>query len=152
MMISVRGTGVILERCVFNEKALKGISEEEIQECLADKYQKARSWRSWSGFSCRNQKKRGIKSYVVKTLMPEGFGHEYPSDRAGIFLLDLDEFKNLPEHVKAIDVLAELEGGKIKSIGGGKEYYLLMEKAEGKHYFNDLVSFAAKRSDLMKLT
>ncbi|MEK7864246.1 MAG: aminoglycoside phosphotransferase family protein, partial [Nitrospirota bacterium] len=66
------------------------------------------------------------------------------SDRAGIFLLDLDEFNNLPEHVKAIDVLAELEGGKIKSIGGGKEYYLLMEKAEGKHYFNDLVSFAHK--------
>ena len=26
---------------------------------------------------------------------PEGFGHEYPSDRAGIFLLDLDEFNNL---------------------------------------------------------
>ena len=59
--------------------------------------------------------------------MPEGFGHEYPYDRAGIFLLDLDEFKNLPKHVKAIDVLSELKDGSIKSICGGKEYYLLME-------------------------
>jgi hypothetical protein len=82
---------------------------------------------------------------VVKTLAPEGFGHEYPSDRAGIFLLDLDEFNNLSKHVKAVDVLAELKDGSIKSIGGGKEYYLLMEKGEGRHYFNDLNEFAGKK-------
>ena len=37
-----------------------------------------------------------------------------------MFLLDLDEFKNLPKHVKAIDVLAEKKNGTIQSIGGGK--------------------------------
>ena len=81
---------------------------------------------------------------MVKTLAPEGFGHEYPSDRAGIFLLDLDEFNNLSKHVKAVDVLAEMKNGSIKSIGGGKEYYLLMERGEGRHYFNDLNEFAHK--------
>ena len=76
--------------------------------------------------------------------MPEGFGHEYPSDRAGIFLLDLDEFNNLSEHVKAVDVLSELKGGSIKSIGGGKEYYLLMEKGRASIISMTLSEFAGK--------
>jgi hypothetical protein len=84
----------------------------------------------------------GIRSYVVKTLLSEGLGHDYPSDRAAVFLLDLDEYKNLPRHVKGIDVLAEMEDGSIKSIGGGREYYLLMERGTGRHYFNDLTEFS----------
>jgi hypothetical protein len=46
--------------------------------------------------------------------------------------------------VKAVDVLAEMEDGTVKSIGGGKEYYLMMEKVEGRDYFNDLADFAGK--------
>jgi len=48
--------------------------------------------------------------------------------------------------VKAVDVLAEMEDGTVKSIGGGKEYYLMMEKVEGRDYFNDLADFAGKES------
>lgn len=96
------------------------------------------------------------KSYVIKGLFPEGLEHDYPADRAGVFLLDLDTFEKLPKHVKAIDVLAEKEDGSIKSIGGGREYYLLMERAEGRHYFNDLVSLAEKKkldsADVEKIT
>ncbi len=92
-----------------------------------------------AGFLIDMKTKQGPKSYVIKGLFPEGLEHDYPSDRAGVFLLDLDEFKNLPKHVKAVDVLAEMEDGSIKSIGGGREYYLLMERAEGRHYFNDLI-------------
>ena len=97
-----------------------------------------------AGFLIDMQTKKGPKSYVIKGLFPEGLEHDYPSDRAGVFLLDLDEFKNLPKHVKAVDVLAEMEDGSIKSIGGGKEYYLLMERAEGRHYFHDLSAFSKK--------
>ncbi len=97
-----------------------------------------------AGFLIEVQTPEGIKSYVVKGLFPEGLEHDYPADRAGVFLLDLDEFKNLPKHVKAVDVLAEMPDGSIKSIGGGKEYYLLMERAEGKHYFSDLSALAKK--------
>jgi hypothetical protein len=97
----------------------------------------------------------GVRSYVVKTLLSEGLGHDYPSDRAGVFLLDVDEYKNLPRHVKAIDVLSEMEDGSIKSIGGGKEYYLLMEKGTGRHYFNDLDEFSHRdnleTSDIEKI-
>lgn len=97
-----------------------------------------------AGFLIEVQTPEGIRSYVIKGLFPEGLEHDYPSDRAGVFLLDLDEFKNLPKHVKAVDVLAEMEDGSIRSIGGGREYYLLMEKAEGRHYFHDLSAFAEK--------
>ena len=108
-----------------------------------------------AGFLIDMKTKQGPKSYVIKGLFPEGLEHDYPSDRAGVFLLDLDEFKNIPKHVKAVDVLAEMEDGSIKSIGGGREYYLLMERAEGRHYFNDLTAFSKKErlddTDIIKI-
>jgi len=129
---------------MINEKALKAYLKKKFRGVTRIKIKKLGSGVHGAGFLVEIKTAKGIKPYVVKTLMPEGFGHEYPSDRAGIFLLDLDEFNNLPKHVKAVDVLSELKNGSIKSIGGGKEYYLLMEKGEGRHYFNDLVSFAGK--------
>ena len=38
-----------------------------------------------------------------------------------------------------------MEDGSIKSIGGGKEYYLFMERGAGKHYFHDLSAFSQKK-------
>jgi aminoglycoside phosphotransferase (APT) family kinase protein len=86
----------------------------------------------------------GAKSYVVKRLFPEGLGHDYPSDRAAVFLLDLETYGDLPRHVKAVDVLSEQNDGTVKSIGGGREYYLLMERGEGRDYFRDLNEFAGR--------
>ncbi len=97
-----------------------------------------------AGFLIEIKTEEADKHYVIKGLFPEGLEHDYPADRAGVFLLDLEEFGNLPKHVKAVDVLAETEDGSIKSIGGGSEYYLLMERAEGRHYFNDLAAFSKK--------
>ena len=140
---------------MLNEKALKAYLKKKFRNVSRINIKKLGHGVHGSGFLVEIKTAKGIKSYVVKTLMPEGFGHEYPSDRAGIFLLDLDEFNNLSKHVKAVDVLAELKDGSIKSIGGGKEYYLLMEKGEGRHYFNDLNEFAGKKkleaSDIEKI-
>ena len=97
-----------------------------------------------AGFLIEVKTKADVKKFVIKGLYPEGLEHDYPADRAGVFLLDLDEFKNLPNHVEALDVLSEMEDGSIKSIGGGREYYLLMEQAEGEDYFNDLEAMAGK--------
>lgn len=108
-----------------------------------------------AGFLIEVKTEGGVEQYVIKGLFPEGLEHDYPADRAGAFLLDLDEFGNLPKHVKAVDVLSEMPDGSIKSIGGGKEYYLLMERAEGKHYFNDLAAMAKKdaleKPDIQKI-
>ncbi|MEC4676100.1 MAG: phosphotransferase [Nitrospirota bacterium] len=129
---------------MLNEEALKTYLENEFREVSHLEIRKLGSGVQGSGYAVEIKTAEGAKSYVIKTLIPEGLGHDYPSDRASVFLLDLDEYKNLPGQVKAIDVLAEMEDGSIKSIGGGVEYYLLMEQVEGRDYFNDLSEFAGK--------
>jgi hypothetical protein len=131
---------------VINEKALKAYLMKRFKDAVHVDIRRLGSGVQGSGFLIEMKTLDGIKSYVVKTLLSEGLGHDYPSDRASVFLLDLDEYKNLPRHVKAVDVLSETDDGSIKSIGGGKEYYLLMEKAEGVNYFNDLSEFSKKES------
>ena len=129
---------------MINEDAIKAYIRKKFSGIISVDVRKLGSGVQGSGFLIKITTNEGIKEYVVKALIPEGFGHDYPSDRASVFLLDLDEFRNLPKHISAIDVLAEMEDGSIKSIGGGKEYYLLMEKAEGRDYFNDLNEFQNK--------
>ncbi|MBE0426249.1 MAG: phosphotransferase [Nitrospirae bacterium] len=97
-----------------------------------------------TGFLIEVETEKGKKQYVIKDLAPEGLGHDNPSDRASVFLWALDNYNSLPKHIKAIDVIAQHEDGSIHSIGGGKEYFLLMEKAEGVNYFNDLSEFSKK--------
>lgn len=129
---------------MINEKAIKAYIKNKFKGVIHVDIKKLGEGVQGAGFLIEVKTEKGDKHYVIKGLFPEGLEHDYPADRAGVFLLDLDEFKNLPKHVKAIDVLSEMEDGSIKAIGGGKEYYLLMERAEGKHYFNDLAAFPGK--------
>ncbi|MBI5049323.1 MAG: aminoglycoside phosphotransferase family protein [Nitrospirae bacterium] len=140
---------------MINEAALKTYLRKKFKNVLSVNIHKLGSGVQGAGFLAEIKTKKTIKSYVVKALRSDGLGHDYPSDRAGVFLLDLDEFRTLPKHVRALDVLAEMKDGSVKSIGGGIEYYLLMEKAEGRHYFHDLSEFAHKKglesSDIKKI-
>ncbi len=97
-----------------------------------------------TGFSLFIETTKGIQRYVIKDLAPEGLGHDYPADRASVFLLAYDEYGKLPKHVKPFDVIALMDDGSIKSIGGGKEYFLIMEMAEGTNYFVDLETMKEK--------
>jgi hypothetical protein len=130
--------------CMINEEALKAYLKKEFRDIIHIDIRKLGSGVQGSGFLIEMKTPEEVKSYVVKTLIPEGLGHDYPSDRASVFLLDLEEYNNLPGHVKAVDVLAEMEDGSIKSVGGGREYYLLMERGAGRHYFHDLSEFSNK--------
>ncbi len=98
------------------------------------------------GWLVRAQGARGQEDFVIKSVRPSGLGHDYPSDRAGMFLLALDTYNGLPAHVKALDVLGLQDDGSLKSVGGGKEYYLLMAKAAGTSYFEDLEQLVKKDS------
>ncbi len=129
---------------MINEEALKAYLKKEFIDAISIEIRKLGAGVHGAGFLIEIKTEKEVKTYVVKGLFPEGLGHDYPSDRAQVFLLDLEEYNNLPKHAKAIDVLAEMEDGSIKSIGGGKEYYLLMERVEGRDYFNDLMEFASK--------
>jgi aminoglycoside phosphotransferase (APT) family kinase protein len=130
---------------MINEEAIRAYLLKQFKDVRRIDIKKLGSGVQGSGFLIELKTDRGTTSYVVKSLIPEGFGHDYPSDRAAVFLLDLDEFNTLPKHIKALDVLAEIENGSVKSIGGGKEYYLLMEKGEGTDYFRDLNEFSQKK-------
>jgi len=99
-----------------------------------------------AGFLLEIETADGIKSFALKDLSSEGLGHDYPSDRAAVFLLANNTYGKLPRHIKAFDVIAMREDGTMKSIGGGVEYFLLMEKAEGENYFVDLSEFSQKHS------
>jgi len=99
-----------------------------------------------AGFLVEIETEDGRRSFVLKDLSPEGLGHDYPSDRAAVFLMAQETYGKLPKHVKAIDVIAMKEDGTMKSIGGGIEYFLLMEKVEGENYFKDLTEFSKKDS------
>ena len=129
---------------MINENALKAYLLKEYRDVDEIFIRKLGSGVQGSGFLVEMKTREGFKHYVVKALIPEHFGHDYPSDRAAVFLLDLDEYKTLPQHVKAVDVLSEMEDGSIKSIGGGKEYYLIMERGAGRHYFHDLSALSLK--------
>lgn len=131
---------------MINEEALKSYLLSEFPHASHMEIRKLGEGVQGAGYLVEVHTKELIKSYVIKGLFTEGLGHDYPSDRASVFLLDLDEYRKLPKHIPAIDVLAEMPDGSVKSIGGGVEYYLLMEKANGKDYFNDLREFSTKKT------
>lgn len=82
----------------------------------------------------------GKKRSVVLSSMrvQKGFGHDHFSDRAQILIWQNSVFNNLPGHVKSLDVGYFTRKGEIFSAGKADEYFILMEKIEGKEYFLDL--------------
>lgn len=80
-----------------------------------------------------------VKRLVLETMRPEGFGHDYFSDRAAILLWQHSAFNNLPKHVRSVDVGAfSRDGETLKSVGDAAEFFILTEFVEGTLYHNDL--------------
>ncbi|MEM1565663.1 MAG: aminoglycoside phosphotransferase family protein [Candidatus Bathyarchaeia archaeon] len=79
------------------------------------------------------------KKVVLETMRPEGFGHDFVSDRAAILLWQYSAFNKLPRHVRSVDVGAFTADGKVlKSLGDYGEFFLLTEYVEGTLYHVDL--------------
>jgi len=80
-----------------------------------------------------------IRSVVLSSMrVQKGFGHDHFSDRAQILIWQNSVFNNLPGHVKSLDVGYFTGKGELFSTGNADEYFILMEKIEGKEYFLDL--------------
>ncbi|MCX5726208.1 MAG: aminoglycoside phosphotransferase family protein [Candidatus Saganbacteria bacterium] len=77
------------------------------------------------------------KSMILRTQRPIGFSHEYASDRAKAFLLQHELSGSIPKHIRSIDVLGA-GGGRMVSLREAKEFYQIVEKAEGTPYMEDL--------------
>jgi hypothetical protein len=82
----------------------------------------------------------GRRGWVVLSTMriQHGFGHDHFSDRARVLIWQNSVFNNLSKHVRSIDVGYFTKDGGITSAGNAKEYFLLMEKIDGKEYFYDM--------------
>lgn len=74
---------------------------------------------------------------ILKTLYPHQFGHDHFSDRAQVLLRAHADYNTMEGHVRTLDVLGETPSGML-SLGGAREFYILMEEAKGRSYFEDL--------------
>lgn len=79
-----------------------------------------------------------LRAVVFRTQAANEFGHDRRADRMEGALLAYDLFSGIPGHVRALDVGAIGEDGRLVSLRGTGEPYLVTEWAEGALYAEDL--------------
>jgi Ser/Thr protein kinase RdoA (MazF antagonist) len=75
---------------------------------------------------------------VSRTRVTQGFGHDYPADRAWQALYGHAAYNSFPRHVRSVDVGCVRESGAVVSVADATEFFQLVEKAEGTLYWLDL--------------
>lgn len=78
------------------------------------------------------------RSAVLHTMHPGPFGHEHMEDRAQVLLWENRSFNKLPCHVRTFDVGGFQSDGRLSTLGGVTEFFLLTEYVEGEPYAQDL--------------
>jgi len=79
------------------------------------------------------------RSFVVSRTRPaQGFGHDYPADRAWQAIYAHGAYNTFPRHVRSVDVGFARPSGELVSAGDAVEYFQLVEKAPGALYWLDL--------------
>ncbi len=79
------------------------------------------------------------KHVVLETMRPEGFGHDYFSDRAAVLLWQHSAFNKMPKHARSVDVGSfSKDGETLRSLGDCVEFFILTEFADGMLYHSDL--------------
>jgi len=86
----------------------------------------------------RTEESTDTKRVVLRTAMPNHFGHEYRADRAAEMLHAYDIYNALPNHVRAVDVGIIHADQRLTSLAAGSEFFLLTEYAAGQPYADDL--------------
>ncbi len=75
---------------------------------------------------------------VSRTRPVQGFGHDYPADRAWQALYGHAAYNSFPRHVRSLDVGFVRESGDLVSAADAAEFFQLVEKAAGRLYWLDL--------------
>ncbi len=75
---------------------------------------------------------------VARTRPVQGFGHDYPADRAWQALFAHAAYNDFPRHVRSVDVGLLRASGDLVSTADAVEFFQLVEKAEGAPYWIDL--------------
>ncbi len=83
-----------------------------------------------------------VQRMVLETMKSGPHGHEHMADRAHAMLWDYATYNRLPRHVRALDVGAFTTDGRIRSVAGAREFFVLTGFAEGEEYQKDLARIA----------
>jgi len=75
---------------------------------------------------------------VSRVRTAQGFGHDYPADRAWQALFGHAAYNSFPRHVRSVDVGFVRGSGELVSAADAAEFFQLVEKAEGQLYWLDL--------------
>lgn len=78
------------------------------------------------------------RDLVFRTAVANEFGHDRRADRADELLLAYDLFRDVPAHVRALDVGAIRDDGRLVSLRDAGEFYLVTDFADGVLYADDL--------------
>jgi len=79
------------------------------------------------------------KAFVITRLRPkEGFGHDYPADRAWAALWGHPAYNRLPRHVRSLDVGFVRRDGNLVSAADAAGFFQVVERAGGTPYWVDL--------------
>ena len=81
---------------------------------------------------------RTRKVVVSRTRPAQGFGHDYPADRAWQALYGHGAYNDFPRHVRSLDVGFVRASGEMVSAADAVDYFQLVEKADGHLYWQDL--------------
>jgi aminoglycoside phosphotransferase (APT) family kinase protein len=80
-----------------------------------------------------------VRNLVMsRTRVAQGFGHDYPADRAWQALYGHVAYNSFPAHVRSLDVGFARASGALVSAGDATEFFQLVEKADGTLYWRDL--------------
>jgi Ser/Thr protein kinase RdoA (MazF antagonist) len=81
----------------------------------------------------------GTRVFVVSRTRPaDGFGHDYPADRAWQALYGHPAYNGFPRHVRSVDVGILRASGELDSVADAREFLQIVEKADGTLYWLDL--------------
>ena len=75
---------------------------------------------------------------MARTRAAQGFGHDYPADRAWQALYAHAAYNSFPAHVRSLDVGFARGSGALVSAADATEFFQLVEWAEGRLYWLDL--------------
>jgi Ser/Thr protein kinase RdoA (MazF antagonist) len=75
---------------------------------------------------------------VSRTRPAQGFGHDYPADRAWQALYGHSAYNGFPRHARSLDVGIVRNSGELVSVSDATEFFQLVEKMEGTLYWRDL--------------
>jgi hypothetical protein len=87
----------------------------------------------------------GVRRELVwRVASANEFGHDRRADRAAAMVQAFDDFAQVPQHVRAVD-LGVIRGGELMSIRDATEHYLITSYAPGTIYAHDLRRIAGER-------